>query len=73
LIAQAGEAMSRDLNRNSDACCSRAARETPGSERLTQALQRHGEAFFGVAIAEHGVPLYTDARHYTAVGIPTEL
>jgi acetylornithine deacetylase/succinyl-diaminopimelate desuccinylase-like protein len=45
----------------------------PGAERLTQALQRHGERFFGVPIAEHGVPLYTDARHYSAAGIPTVL
>ena len=45
----------------------------PGAERLTQALRRHGEAFFGVPIGEHGVPLYTDARHYANVGIPTVL
>jgi acetylornithine deacetylase/succinyl-diaminopimelate desuccinylase-like protein len=45
----------------------------PGAERLTQALQRHGETFFGVPIAEHGVPLYTDARHYANAGIPTVL
>jgi acetylornithine deacetylase/succinyl-diaminopimelate desuccinylase-like protein len=45
----------------------------PGAERLTRALQRHGAHHFGVAIAEHGVPLYTDARHYTAAGIPTVL
>jgi acetylornithine deacetylase/succinyl-diaminopimelate desuccinylase-like protein len=45
----------------------------PGAERLTQSLQRHGEAFFGVPIAEHGVPLYTDARHYANAGIPTVL
>jgi len=45
----------------------------PGAERLIKALQRHGETFFGVGIAEHGVPLYTDARHYTAAGIPTVL
>ncbi len=45
----------------------------PGAERLTQALQRNGEAFFGVPIAEHGVPLYTDARHYANAGIPTVL
>ena len=35
--------------------------------------KRHGERFFGVPIAEHGVPLYTDARHYTAAGVPTVL
>jgi acetylornithine deacetylase/succinyl-diaminopimelate desuccinylase-like protein len=45
----------------------------PGADRLTQALQRHGEYFLGVPIAEHGVPLYTDARHYAAAGIPTVL
>jgi acetylornithine deacetylase/succinyl-diaminopimelate desuccinylase-like protein len=45
----------------------------PGAERLTQVLQNRGEEFFGTPIAEHGVPLYTDARHYTAVGIPTVL
>jgi len=44
-----------------------------GAQRLTAALKRHGERFFGVPIAEHGVPLYTDARHYAAAGIPTVL
>jgi acetylornithine deacetylase/succinyl-diaminopimelate desuccinylase-like protein len=45
----------------------------PGAERLTQALQRHGQTFFRVAIGEHGVPLYTDARHYSEFGVPTVL
>ena len=45
----------------------------PGAERLTLALRRHGETFFGVALGEHGVPLYTDARHYATAGIPTVL
>ncbi len=45
----------------------------PGAELLTGALQRNGEHFFGTPIAEHGVPLYTDARHYTEAGIPTVL
>ncbi len=44
-----------------------------GAERLTQALQQSGAQFFGTPIAEHGVPLYTDARHYAAAGIPTVL
>lgn len=44
-----------------------------GAERLISALQRHGEPYLGVPIAEHGVPLYTDARHYAAAGIPTVL
>jgi acetylornithine deacetylase/succinyl-diaminopimelate desuccinylase-like protein len=45
----------------------------PGAGPLVEALQRHGERFFGTPIAEHGVPIYTDARHYTAAGIPTVL
>jgi acetylornithine deacetylase/succinyl-diaminopimelate desuccinylase-like protein len=45
----------------------------PGAEILTRALQRYGEHYFGTPIAEHGVPLYTDARHYTEAGIPTVL
>jgi len=45
----------------------------PGAERLTQALQKHGERFFGVPIGQHGVPLYTDGRHYSEFGIPTVL
>jgi acetylornithine deacetylase/succinyl-diaminopimelate desuccinylase-like protein len=48
-------------------------KKLPGAERLTQALQRHGEHFLGVPVGEHGVPLYTDARHYAAAGIPTVL
>jgi acetylornithine deacetylase/succinyl-diaminopimelate desuccinylase-like protein len=47
--------------------------QLPGAEKLTRALRKSGERFFGTAIAEHGVPLYTDARHYTAAGIPTVL
>src|SRR5262249_60719506 len=45
----------------------------PGARRLTDALRAHGQNFFGVPIAEHGVPLYTDARHSAAAGIPTVL
>jgi acetylornithine deacetylase/succinyl-diaminopimelate desuccinylase-like protein len=44
-----------------------------GAERLTQALRSSGAAFFGVPITVHGVPLYTDARHYANAGIPTVL
>jgi acetylornithine deacetylase/succinyl-diaminopimelate desuccinylase-like protein len=44
-----------------------------GAQRLTAALKRHGERFFGAPITENGVPLYTDARHYAAAGIPTVL
>ena len=47
--------------------------ELPGAARLIIALRTHAEAEFGVAIPVHGVPLYTDARHYSTAGIPTVL
>jgi acetylornithine deacetylase/succinyl-diaminopimelate desuccinylase-like protein len=47
--------------------------QLPGATPLIEALKRNGEHFFGTPIAEHGVPLYTDARHYTTAGIPTVL
>jgi succinyl-diaminopimelate desuccinylase len=40
---------------------------------LVQALQRHGEAIFGVAIPTSGTPLYTDVRLYGAAGIPAAI
>jgi acetylornithine deacetylase/succinyl-diaminopimelate desuccinylase-like protein len=45
----------------------------PGLERLLEPLQRNAAAVFGEPIPTHGVPLYTDARHYAAAGIPTVL
>jgi acetylornithine deacetylase/succinyl-diaminopimelate desuccinylase-like protein len=45
----------------------------PGLERLVEPLQRNAEAVLGEAIRVYGVPLYTDARHYAAAGIPTLL
>jgi acetylornithine deacetylase/succinyl-diaminopimelate desuccinylase-like protein len=45
----------------------------PGAERLSRTLRTEGTHYFGTAIGEHGVPLYTDARHYAAAGIPTVL
>jgi succinyl-diaminopimelate desuccinylase len=44
-----------------------------GQEKLVQALQRHGERVFGEPIPATAVPLYTDARHYAAAGIPVVL
>ena len=32
-----------------------------------------GYGHLGTAIAEQGVPFYTDARHYVAKGVPTVL
>jgi succinyl-diaminopimelate desuccinylase len=47
--------------------------ELPGAARLIKALRGHGERVFSSPIAATGVPLYTDARHYAAAGIPTVL
>jgi acetylornithine deacetylase/succinyl-diaminopimelate desuccinylase-like protein len=40
---------------------------------LVQALQRHGEAVFGVPIPTSGTPLYTDVRLYGAAGVPAAI
>lgn len=45
----------------------------PGQERLVQALQRHAKRILGEDIGANGVPLFTDARHYSGAGIPTVL
>ena len=44
-----------------------------GQERLAGALQRHASDLAGEPVPTHGVPLYTDARHYSNAGIPTVL
>ena len=44
-----------------------------GVDRLVETLQRHARKELRVAIKPTGVPLYTDARHYSAAGIPTVL
>jgi acetylornithine deacetylase/succinyl-diaminopimelate desuccinylase-like protein len=36
-------------------------------------LRRHGKAIIGPEFASHGVPVYTDARHYAAAGVPVVL
>ena len=45
----------------------------PGQEVLVSALQRHAKTVMGIDIPAEGVPLYTDARLYSAAGIPTAL
>jgi acetylornithine deacetylase/succinyl-diaminopimelate desuccinylase-like protein len=45
----------------------------PGTERITTAIQRHAKQILGVEVQVTGVPLYTDARHYAARGIPIVL
>jgi succinyl-diaminopimelate desuccinylase len=45
----------------------------PGSERLSAVLCRHATRIMGEPVAATGVPLYTDARHYAAAGVPIVL
>lgn len=45
----------------------------PGSARLSEALCRHASQVMGEAVGTAGVPLYTDARHYAARGVPIVL
>ena len=44
-----------------------------GQEKLVQAIAQNARAVLGEDIRSHGVPLYTDARLYSAAGIPTVL
>jgi acetylornithine deacetylase/succinyl-diaminopimelate desuccinylase-like protein len=47
--------------------------ELPGVKTLIGALHERAEQVFDVDIPVHGVPLYTNARHYTKHGMPTVL
>jgi succinyl-diaminopimelate desuccinylase len=44
-----------------------------GQERLVEVLRRRGAEVLGSPLPTHGVPIYTDARHYTAAGVPAVL
>ena len=44
-----------------------------GSDKLVAAIGRSAREILGEEIEATGVPLYTDARHYSAAGIPTVL
>ncbi len=44
-----------------------------GADRLADAILANARAVIDPAIEAHGVPLYTDARHYAAAGVPTVL
>ncbi|TMK00056.1 MAG: M20/M25/M40 family metallo-hydrolase, partial [Alphaproteobacteria bacterium] len=45
----------------------------PGAERIAHAIQRRAKEVLGIEVPTAGVPLYTDARHYAAAGIPIVL
>ena len=45
----------------------------PGGQALTDLLCAHASQVMGETISPTGVPLYTDARHYTAAGVPIAL
>ena len=45
----------------------------PGNAPLVEALQRHGEAVFGLPVPTSGSPLYTDVRLYCEHGIPAAI
>jgi acetylornithine deacetylase/succinyl-diaminopimelate desuccinylase-like protein len=45
----------------------------PGAARMTEILCARASEVFGEEITAKGVPLYTDARHYAAAGIPIVL
>ena len=46
---------------------------TPAGAVLTEIFCRHASAIMGASVVAAGVPLYTDARHYAAAGIPVIL
>jgi acetylornithine deacetylase/succinyl-diaminopimelate desuccinylase-like protein len=45
----------------------------PGQKVLVDAIRRNAYEILGEDIQAHGVPIYTDARHYSASGVPTVL
>ena len=45
----------------------------PGARALTDLLCAHATRVMGEPVAAGGVPLYTDARHYAAAGVPVVL
>jgi acetylornithine deacetylase/succinyl-diaminopimelate desuccinylase-like protein len=48
-------------------------RPVPGVDRLVETIGRRAEEVLGLPVLPTGVPLYTDARHYSAAGMPTVL
>lgn len=47
--------------------------EEKGFEKIVSAIQKHAKDELKVEVPSNGVPLYTDARHYSSHGIPAVL
>lgn len=47
--------------------------EQKGFEKIVAAIQKHAQEELQVDVPSNGVPLYTDARHYSSQGIPVVL
>jgi len=45
----------------------------PGQEHMVHAIGRNAREVLGIEVKPHGVPIYTDARHYSEAGVPTVL
>lgn len=45
----------------------------PGTEKIAAAIRQHAKGILGIDVPVNGVPLYTDARHYSEAGIPIVL
>ena len=73
LLADAARAFPAGARRGPPHPARGAAVPLPGSERLSDALCRHASRIMGEPVAAKGVPLYTDARHYAAAGVPVVL
>ena len=48
-------------------------RPSPGSRKLASAVAGNASAVLGIPVQATGSPLYTDARHYAAAGVPVVL
>ena len=48
-------------------------RSVGDAPRLAALFARHAQEVLGVPVGQNGIPLYTDARHYSEAGIPTIL
>jgi succinyl-diaminopimelate desuccinylase len=73
LIARAAEAFPRAKVEVRRILLANPLSPVPGTERLTDALIRRAGEAMGEEVRAAGVPLYTDARHYAAAGIPIVL